>query len=1147
MKKIAEMVTFKLSVLTTLMLCVTANNYASDIEIYRAATAGDGKARVVLNLDNSSFVSPEPSGTSGGSTSIEIDYPNAKCPNPAKYYTERESVTYNGKTYTFDARYCPDKDNASIKYYSRLTMIKRSALSVINNPNLGEGIQIGLSFFPKHIASPADGSATVTRPLALTAANREILSNIITGLRISQTNDQEKQVPVAQGYGDAADTLLKTSTGADIAADQCSGYGILTLTSGSPVDDNLAYSKTKIDTVLASGQTLSSSLCTGGAGQSATEGAAWKCVNQAATLLAAGMTRIKMPVKSTVVAFGTGFSFSPNFKDYDSKLTTDAKIDADYTAAYTSNLKGILGDQQWAAKTGLHGKGGYYSVKDANAVANRILTFIEEVKNVDIPFMTTGAPTVPQDPLHPALVQTDAYYSQFKPTPIVGQIQANKLWVGNMKKYHLNNMGRLIGKNDAIVLDDIGRIAEGVYDFWAPPVSSVEAIRDGDVNTRGSELYARVGGMLSQLKVGTSTTTDGTFEKRKVLTNRIVNSSGVVSEGTTLNQVKRADWANADPQRANLMQLLDLRQVGAVIHSSPLLLSNRGKVNYNSSTDSITTTNREDYVLFGSTQGVLHVVKVPDYVETTASDGTVTSNAGGTEVFAFVPNEMIEKQSEAFKSVESTPSGTTDIYYGMDGPWTAYTEYVPESDGKLTVNRGKSITVGEVTSNLEGKQLVYGGLRMGGRSYYSLDLKNMSNPSLKFHIDPASQKVFYNNNSTTFSELQYMGQSWSKPKIAWVNWAGSRKLVMFVGGGYDVGYEADNYDQASSARADKGAGVYMFDALNGNLLWWASKNASATSSSSATSGVIAVKDPNLQYSVVNEIKTVDRDNDGLVDHLYFGDLGGQVFRIDLDNHASAIGSFAKPPTRLLNLHQSNGASPRFYAAPSFAIFKDSATERLFAAISIGSGNLSSPLTEYNSTTDTGRDFDALYTVYDKDVARDDLYSITPTTVDVTINTTTTNNALKLNELTSVNRFNTNTIVAPYASTAGWYFKFKGVNGDAKIQQEKVFFAPSVIDYDLYLSTFDSGELGLTGTCGGGVKGTSRVRLFCMPLGQCAASRGYSSESDASDRQGYGILNHAIGGVDGGMTRVLADPRLTTNLNESYSTKSKLITQRWYEK
>ena len=62
MKTIVKIMTFKLSVLTTLMLCVTANNYASDIEIYKAPNASDGKARVMLNLDNSSLMA----GTTGG-------------------------------------------------------------------------------------------------------------------------------------------------------------------------------------------------------------------------------------------------------------------------------------------------------------------------------------------------------------------------------------------------------------------------------------------------------------------------------------------------------------------------------------------------------------------------------------------------------------------------------------------------------------------------------------------------------------------------------------------------------------------------------------------------------------------------------------------------------------------------------------------------------------------------------------------------------------------------------------------------------------------------------------------------------------------------------------------------------------------------
>lgn len=69
---------------------------------------------------------------------------------------------------------------------------------------------------------------------------------------------------------------------------------------------------------------------------------------------------------------------------------------------------------------------------------------------------------------------------------------------------------------------------------------------------------------------------------------------------------------------------------------------------------------------------------------------------------------------------------------------------------------------------------------MGGRSYYALDLKDIQNPKLKFHINPDS--------ALAGTPLSYMGQSWSKPTIGFVNWAGKRTRVMFVGGGYDDGY-----------------------------------------------------------------------------------------------------------------------------------------------------------------------------------------------------------------------------------------------------------------------------------------------------------------------------------------------------------------------
>ncbi len=66
----------------------------------------------------------------------------------------------------------------------------------------------------------------------------------------------------------------------------------------------------------------------------------------------------------------------------------------------------------------------------------------------------------------------------------------------------------------------------------------------------------------------------------------------------------------------------------------------------------------------------------------------------------------------------------------------------------------------------------------------------------------------------------------------------------------------------------------MFDADNGDLLWSVSGNNTATTTSGTKNLKLAGNGNtvNMNYSIVSEIKTVDRNNDGLIDHLYFGDL-----------------------------------------------------------------------------------------------------------------------------------------------------------------------------------------------------------------------------------------------------------------------------------
>ncbi|MFW1857045.1 pilus assembly protein PilY [Acinetobacter defluvii] len=862
---------------------------------------------------------------------------------------------------------------------------------------------------------------------------------------IDYVNDS---LAVSSGKYKSPSSLVQTSD-----MQKCSGQGIYVLTDGAPNGGGLAslLMKKALD---SKGTTFSCSESTTG----------WDCIHKFSQSLLNNNPK-GLTFKTAVIGFGNTFN---NVASYDRNKSREDNLRA---------LGVIDSDVKNAAKWGILGEGGWYSGNSSKDVVDSVNTFLGDLAT-DIPAVTTGSPTVPKDPLNSSLYQTDAYFPQFQPTPD----KTSQLWAGNLKKYKLNGSGQLVDKSSTKILDTDGKIIDN-FDYWSKAIDS--AVANSDINTPGSRLFALKGGTWSQLNLRAT----NNIENRKILTNRVASGSLFVG-GTTLRQIKVADLTDSvyknDPNRGYLMSLLgysvdaanptsidltkaaELRQIGAVMHSSPILITNKGSVKYDEAQKKMVSSSRDDYVLYGTTQGLIHVV-----------DATT-----GKEKFSFLPNEMVENQKEAFLKSDATTGGLNKLFYGIDAPWTLYSEYVLASSGGLTVGKGKG--------NQEGKQLVYGGLRMGGRSYYALNLQDMNNPKLQFHISPADKKVYYNGSSKSYDELKFMAQSWSKPTIAWVKWGDYRKRVMFVGGGYDAGgddgdaraagvkgayagYESDGYNQTNK----KGAGVYMFDADNGDLLWWASANAASSTASTATSGVIALKDDNLKYSVVSEIRPVDSDADGLSDHIYFGDLGGQVFRIDLNNKAQTLGAFSHKSTRLLNLN--NGAkSPRFYEMPAFSVY-DSGGER-FAVISLGSGNRSLPLVNYDATA--GYNYDAIYNIYDKDVAKD-VYKAGYTYLTHDINSS------GLSEISQANRLNDSTIVAPYLTSNGWYYRFQAI---PKQQSIKVISTPIVSNHKLFISTFDSTKPGLAGDCGAGVKGESYMNLFCMPFGQCPSTSGGGADT-----------------------------------------------------
>ncbi|MCO8054921.1 PilC/PilY family type IV pilus protein [Acinetobacter towneri] len=831
---------------------------------------------------------------------------------------------------------------------------------------------------------------------------------------------------------------------------------------------------------------------------------------------------------------------------------TQALLNPDLNPSETEILTAVVGfgsdfstgngnDISDARDWGTLGKGGWYSGNDDKAVVDSVNAFVKKLGKY-IPPVTTGSVTIPVDNLDTQNIQPWGYFPQFDPKPDAVGSTGVVTWLGNLKKYRVVD-GVLKDRDSNTITNSNGLLKDDLNDYWAD--TSIKKTIEKEVDGVKISQEVKVGGALSRMLLGYSTAQ--TPNERRIFTDRTIkqnstdnsqNDIGTISSGNLI-KLGRDDFISTssnlykqDPKRAYLLSLFgypvgkdlaynvelypkettfqtELEQViqqtpkrdwlmGSVMHSKPILITQEGTTKYDAENKVTTYDKRDDLIVFGTTQGLLHIVRAG----ISAADGDA-----GKEVFTFVPNEIIEKQAKGFLSQDNQSS---NLQYGLDGQWTAYTEFVTK--------KGTNVNEPVVTVK-GGKQWLYGGLRMGGKSYYALDLSDVTSssgtPKLKFHINPAG-------TCSTTNALGCMGQSWSKPTLTWVNWQGKRKLVMLVGGGYDAAYESSvDY---SPSNTDQGAGIYMFDADNGNLLWWASANAGSTNT--ATNKTYAAE---MKRSVVSSIKAIDRNSDGITDHLYFGDLGGQVWRVDL-NASSKAGkdeNFAIRAVRILDMSGSTKV-PRFYNAPNFTIHNSN--NGLFAAVSIGSGNLSYPMSASTNTDD------GVYVIYDKDVTRRNLAVLTTSelyTQDVKPSATGGKKLIK----------NTNGITKTTLTSGGWYYPLG--------TKKRVLNETVAIDGDLYVSIFDSSVDINDVNCAGGVRGESNAKQFCLPYGdgdcKLVQDSGSGTGGGSSDEifLGKGNVGISFGGISRDRNIVLNLP--TDKTLRTYTGKTKFVSQRWYER
>jgi type IV pilus assembly protein PilY1 len=304
-------------------------------------------------------------------------------------------------------------------------------------------------------------------------------------------------------------------------------------------------------------------------------------------------------------------------------------------------------------------------------------------------------------------------------------------------------------------------------------------------------------------------------------------------------------------------------------------------VNYSYTTDpSNNRVTAEGVVFVGTNSGYLQAFKADKY--------------DFKEYFSFIPKELLSNAN-----LYRTGDSTQPKAYGVDGPinyWHA------------DANQNSQVDNGE-------KVFLYFGLRRGGRHYYALDISNPEEPKYQWKI-----------SGGLGGDFDKMGESWSPMALAKVRWNGKTKVVLLFGGGYDP----DEDNRSSRAPNSMGNSVYMIDPESGDLLWSASDSGATTNLSEMTN------------SITSEIKTVDFDGDQITDYFFVSDIGGRVWRFDINPETSNKSNFIAGAGILFDANKNNSDYQRFYYAPSVSYFADPTGDK-FLTVSIGSGFRAHPL------------------------------------------------------------------------------------------------------------------------------------------------------------------------------------------------------------
>ena len=602
--------------------------------------------------------------------------------------------------------------------------------------------------------------------------------------------------------------------------------------------------------------------------------------------------------------------------DNNTALTGNQSINT-YTVGF--NIDSPLLNAAGNANTG----GQYFTVSDEASLQSAFQDVIEDILLRNGTFVS---PTVTANSFDRVSHDNNLYYSLFVPNK-------RARWQGNVKRYQLGLVTdidgntvdtdsdgepdiQIVDKNGNPAVDDEGEFLDNTVSFWTHRsigndgglseigglASRVPAYSNNDFDVSARNVYTYTQKAVDAPITNLTNSVNELHESNLLLTQDLLGVSGLANN-SLVNLLKWSRGLDAKDEDNDLSVIDGRTSMGAPLHSEPLL------VTYQQYTENGETKQR-DMIYITTNDGYLH-----------AFDTKVTDNNSSMEQWAFVPPELLPNLKALYDNPE-----TNDLTYGLDGTADVWVNDV-NNNGFLLGN-DNSVETDE-------HAYLYFNQRRGGRNIYGLDVSNPVSPNYLFSV---------NGNDSRSNKLFSMGQTWSRPKFNRIKVYNNdttparlvTKEVIIFAGGYDTDHDAKSTRTAD----DKGNAIYIADAVTGKILWW-------------TRGPSAGPEPDLYmadmvYSIPSDVRVIDINGDGITDRLYAIDLGGQLWRFDINNvlvdliGERIIGGVIAD----LQLDSDGDTSTalnnrRFYYPPDAARI-ESSTGSTYISISIGSGLRPSP-------------------------------------------------------------------------------------------------------------------------------------------------------------------------------------------------------------